>query len=320
MGLVIDEVLRAALDRSSESAEVDFKSSFDVGAPGEWLALLKDLAAMANSGGGIILFGLDDGGQPSHTDVSQLLGVDPADLTNKIYKYTGSHFHAFEIIECEKCASQIVAMLIGDTKIPVVFTRVGTFEPMPGQQKTIFSVGTVYFRHGAKSEPGNSEDLRQFVERRLEEVKKFWMEGITKVVEAPTGSRIAIVPPESQPSHPAGVLPLQFTSDPSAPAYYAVPIDKTHPFRQKEVVVEVNSRLGQRKHITRHDILCIRRVHEVQKNIEFCYTQNYASPRYSPAFVDWIIGEFERDSAFFDKAKERFDALKHLSDSRPDMD
>jgi hypothetical protein len=49
----------------------------------------------------------------------------------------------------------------------------------------------------------------------------------------------------------------------------------------------------------------------VQKNINHCYTQNYASPRYSQAFVDWIVSQYEANNAFFEEAKAKFDALKH---------
>lgn len=310
MKLVDDQALRAALDRTSEVADVDFKGEFDVKSSGDWLGLLKDIAALSNAGGGIVLFGLNDYGQPTGKDVSSLLEVDPADLTNRIHKYTSSHFHQFEFVECQKGEAQIVALFVGVSKTPIVFTRVGTFEPTPGQQKTLFSVGTVYFRHGAKSEPGTSDDLRQFIDRQLDEIKKSWLDGISKVVEAPPGARIAIVAPGAQSAIAGGALPLRLTDDPAAPAYYAVPIDTTHPYRQKEVVKEVNAKLAERRSITTHDILCIRRAHEIQKEIKFCYTQNFASPRYSPAFVDWIVAEYGKDNAFFDKAKQRYDALK----------
>ena len=103
----------------------------------------------------------------------------------------------------------------------------------------------------------------------------------------------------------------RITDDKSAPAYYAVPIDTTHPYRQKEVVREINARLAGKRTITSHNILGIRWVHEVRKNLTFCYTQNYASPRYSQGFVDWIEKQYASDQEFFDKTKKRFDELKH---------
>jgi hypothetical protein len=310
MFAMIEESLQEALERKSESAEVDFKSSFDINSNGDWLSLLKDIAAFANSGGGIVLFGLDDDGQPAGKDVTGLLSVDPADVVNRIHKYTNSHFHEFEFAECRKGDSRIVGLKIGEGRTPIVFTRVGTYEPVPGQQKSVFSVGTMYFRHGAKSEPGTSDDLSQYIDRKLNVIKKSWLEGISRVVEAPPGSRIAIISPDAQPANPGGALPLRITDDPAAPAYYAVPIDTTHPFRQKEIVIEVNARIGQKRRITSHDILCIRRVHAIQKDIKLCYTQNYASPRYSRAFIDWIVAQYDADSEFFEKTKREFDAAK----------
>jgi hypothetical protein len=46
-----DELLAAALSKTSESADVDFKSMFDAEALRDWLELIKDIAAFANSGG-----------------------------------------------------------------------------------------------------------------------------------------------------------------------------------------------------------------------------------------------------------------------------
>jgi Putative DNA-binding domain/EC042_2821-lke REase len=307
--------LAAALVRTNECADVDFKTSFDVNAPRDWLEIIKDIAAMANSGGGFLLVGMNDDASPSGNDVTGLLSVDPADLANRIHKYTTQNFTGVELIKCEKSGHEICAVSINAIRVPLVFTRVGEFELQDAKKKTVFAMGTVYFRHGAKSEPGTSEDLRLFLEREIERVKESWLGGIAKVVEAPVGSRFAVLPPAETPSVTAGALPMQLTNDPTAPAYYAVPIDKTHPYRQKEVVREVNRRLAGTKTINAHDILCIRRAYSVQRDVSFCYTQNYATPRYSDKFVDWIGDQFLADASFFDTTKIKFDELKAASSS-----
>lgn len=252
--------LTDALARTTECADVDFKESFDPANSGEWLEIIKDVVAMANTGGGTILIGVSNDGSLSGKDVSAATSIDPADLTNKIHKYTEVHFHAFQMVACQKNDANICALLVGHSSIPIVFTKVGTYEAAPGKQKTVFSAGTVYFRHGAKSEPGASDDLRQFLTREIELTRRSWMDGIAKIVEAPTGSTVAILPPEDQRQVPSGAMPLRLVDSADAPAYYAVPIDTTHPFRQKEVVREVNARLNGRKAITSHNIVCIRRV------------------------------------------------------------
>lgn len=298
------------LEMNYESANLEFKASFDPNRPGDWLEIIKDIVAMANSGGGMILLGVKDDGAPSGADVSAAVGLDLADVTNRIYKYTNNQFHGLEISGCRRSGAEICAISVRASRIPMVFTKVGAYEYEPGKQKTAFSQGTVYFRHGAKSEPCNSEDLREFVEREVEAVRHTWMDGIAKIIEAPTGSRIAVLPPEALSVSPAGALAMRLTNDQNAHPYYAVPIDSTHPFRQKEVVQEVNALLAGRRSINARDILCIRRVHNIQKDIELCYTQNYASPRYSQAFVDWIVKQYELDAHFFEKAKTRYDQAR----------
>lgn len=308
--MAVDEELLLALGRTTETDAVDFKSAFDPSANRDWLDLIKDIAAFANSGGGYILVGLNDDGTPSGGDVSALLSVDAADVANRLHKYFGQHFSGVEFIETQKESCEICAIKIPPARIPIVFARVGEIELSEGKKKTIFALGTVYFRHGTKSEPGTTDDLRRFLERELEITRKSWLDGIAKVVEAPAGSRFAVLPPEDAPTGPAGSLPMQLTSDPDAPAYYAVPLDKTHPYRQKELVKEVNMRLAGKRTINMHDVICIRRVYEVQKQISFCYTQNFASPRYSQQFADWIVAQHEINSAFFEETRAQYDKVK----------
>jgi hypothetical protein len=76
-------------------------------------------------------------------------------------------------------------------------------------------------------------------------------------------------------------------------------------------VREVNAKLAGKKVINAHDILCIRRVYSVQKDIEFCYIQNYATPRNSQVFIDRMVEKYEEDESFFNKTKRQFDQLKH---------
>ena len=67
--------LEEALSRTTETTNVDFKSSFDPGATRDWLELIKDIVSFANSGGGHILVGLDDDGVPSGNSVDALLAT-----------------------------------------------------------------------------------------------------------------------------------------------------------------------------------------------------------------------------------------------------
>lgn len=206
--------LEAALQASQESETLDFKESLDVESKGEWLELIKDLIAMANSGGGIILVGLLDNGKPSGSDIAPMLVIDPADLTNKIFAYTGQHFSELRISATSKEDSRVAAIEVGCVAVPVVFNKVGNYQSQNQKPKSAFSAGCVYFRHGAKSEPCTSEDLRKFLQREVEAVKQFWLGGIRKVVEAPDHSQILVFPPSTQVNAENSFRP---TDNPDAP-------------------------------------------------------------------------------------------------------
>jgi predicted HTH transcriptional regulator len=76
--------LAKLLKSSRESKHVEFKEGFDPAVNGEWCELLKDLVAIANSGGGVILFGIKNTGVASEWDPTQLLEFDPAKIVDKI--------------------------------------------------------------------------------------------------------------------------------------------------------------------------------------------------------------------------------------------
>jgi hypothetical protein len=301
-----DELDRA-LRLGSEAADLDFKSMFNPSDKGEFLEIIKDIVAMANSGGGIILFGVHNDGQPSAADLRGLASFDPAKISDAIYKYTDCQFGGFELCESVKRGHTVWAIGIGPTEIPIVFSQTGNYAESSGKQRNSFLGGTVYFRHGAKSEPGNSEDLRIFIDNRLQSVRSEWLSGIAKVVEAPAGSVIQVVPPTDQP--------VRLTMDPKAASLPVGSVDVGWPYRQKEVLAEVNKSLSGRKSVNANHVLSVRRAHDVEANGVFCYTQRHVSPKYSQAFVDWIIAQYHADSEFFEKAKVIADHRRSKSPS-----
>jgi Schlafen, AlbA_2 len=302
--------LTEAIQAACETPRVDFKRSFDTTSQAEWIELVKDLVSIANSGGGTICVGLDDNGSHAGIDLTPLNSIDPAELTDKIARYTDIQFSDFRIAKSQAAGGPIVCIEIGPARIPMVFTRPGTYQVDGNRQKTAFGNGTLYFRHGAKSEPADSHDLRQSFERLTEQTREAWLSGIRKVVEAPPGAEITIVANGHGTATIPGTGPVQLTNDPAAPLVRQLSVDDTHPYRQKELVKAVNRRLDGARTVTPFDIVCIRRVHESQKNATFCYTLNFTSPQYSDAFVEWILGQYAADPEFFDKTRAAYYVAK----------
>jgi hypothetical protein len=116
-----------------ESKHVEFKQGFDNSARG-WCELIKDLAAIAKSGGGIIVFGLNNLGVPTDESVEAIASIDPADVANKVSKYTGLVDFEFEIRTLEKKGRRLIAFVIQPVSIPLVFEKPGTYDIGGGEQ------------------------------------------------------------------------------------------------------------------------------------------------------------------------------------------
>ncbi|MGI5818235.1 MAG: helix-turn-helix domain-containing protein [Armatimonadota bacterium] len=190
-----------------ESAELDFKESFDPGETGDWCELIKDIVAMANSGGGTIVVGVCDDGTPSQADVTPLLTVDPAQVTDKLSKYTST-----QVIQCgirpdTMGGFDLAVLRVAEVHVPVPFTSPGEYPSSnPKKPKRAFAEGTVYFRHGAKSEPALPEDLRSFAERILKQQRHEILQNLQTIVHAPAGAKLQLAGPDDEADISARVL------------------------------------------------------------------------------------------------------------------
>jgi hypothetical protein len=307
MSALVDKALRA----KRESKSVDFKRSFDPESNGEWCELVKDIVALANSGGGAIVVGLDNSGVPSNNDVSAVLDLDHAKYVDKIRKYTGCDFSELEVHEAKKDESTVAVIEVAAVKVPMVFQEVGSYEVAPGKQKTAFSKGTVYFRHGAKSEPGTTEDIRSVIERQLEVIRGEWLDGVRKVVTAPQGSAVTVFTGEVKESSSPDAAPIRLVDDPNAPGYRLIDHDTTYPHRQTELLDVVNGMLPEGIDINTHDILAVRRVHDIDGDARYCHRPKFGSPQYSDDFAKWVVDRHKQNNNFFAEAREKYYEQTH---------
>lgn len=298
----MQNLIDKALVLTSETQDIEFKSEFNTSDNEAWIEIIKDIVAIANSGGGLIIIGLDDTGTPVEIDVTAVLTLDPATITNKLYKYTSQQIGGIRVQSCIKSGHQLAAILIDAVSIPIVFEKPGNYSIGGGKQKTAFSSGTVYFRHGAKSEPGSSNDLRKAIERRIDELRESWLGNIRSVIEAPIGSHFIAVSPAMSLSG----IPVRLTSDPNAVTVAQLDSDNTHPYRSKELCQVVNSQLPAEVDFNSHDAVCIKSVYEIEKNPDFCHRPKYGWPQYSPEYVRWILDQYIGNSAFFAETRQKY--------------
>lgn len=301
------KIIERAKTGLRESKNLDFKSSFNIHEASDWCEIIKDIVAISNSGGGAIVFGLNNDGSSTHTNNSHLLDIDPADITNKIEKYTGYNFSDFELLDIERNGVKEVALIILGCPIPMVFKSPGTYAVSGGKQKTAFSQGTLYFRHGAKSEPANMDDIREWRDREIEKVREELLGGIRQVVEAPQGYVVQVAPREI--SLDENTVKAKITNSPDAMPLRPQDTEHIWPHKQKELLIKINSQLPNGVKINGHDVLCLRREHDItpEKYPGFIFKAHRdSSPQYSDSFIDWILEGYLKDNHFFEKARGNY--------------
>jgi len=139
----MSDITEKALRATRESRHIEFKRGFDAASPGEWCEIIKDIVALANSGGGVLVFGLDSSGNPTGESVAGIAQEDPANILGKVSKYIETPSFEIESVEAEKRGQALHALIMSGTAIPHVFQKPGTYDVGGGKQKTAFGVGTI---------------------------------------------------------------------------------------------------------------------------------------------------------------------------------
>ena len=288
--------LNRAAEAKRSSKRVELVERFDPQEPGLWLELVRDVAALANSGGGVVVLSGD---------------VEEEQLHEELARYAEPEFEAFELHDITRAGREATAIVVeGVANTPLVFTRTGRYRSVDGDEHVAFARGGLYFRHGAKSEPATGADVRDFIKRQLDATRSQWLANIRQVMHAPDGAEVAVIETAERDDEGRPTL-IRLTTDPHAPLYGQVDPDRSHPYRQKEVIREVNLRL-RGDSVNAFDVLSVRRVHTITEETrpEFVHVPKFGSPQYSDAFVDWLVSEHEREPDFFARAKAKYLAMR----------
>ena len=297
MAVNTDKLLQRAAKAQRESKRVAFAERFDPGLEGDWIELVTDLVALANSGGGVVV--------AAEPDLAR------EEIRERVSRYAAPEFDGFDVHPVVRDGETLAAIVVDHVAgVPLVFSQQGTYVDRDGKERVAFTRGGLYFRHGAKSETATGEDIRNFIKRQLDATRQQWLGNIRAVMHAPGGAEIAVIETAERDEEGRPTL-IRLTTDPTAPLYGQIDPDLSHPYRQKEVVREVNARLDGRS-VNAFDVLSVRRIHEISEETrpEFVHVPKFGSPQYSDAFVDWLVEQDERDPQFFARAKARYVATR----------
>ncbi len=296
------------LDAKRSSKSLALVPSFDAAAPGDWCELVRDVVALANSGGGTIVI-------PAAGDLSASLHANDdepsthmtARLTEAVARYTGIMFDGLHVETVEHDGRYALAIGVAPVPMPLVFERAGAYTDRSGIQRAAFNAGSIYVRHGSRSEPARSAEVARIIERHLRHARREWMAAVRNVVGGRGVGGTNVVQ-----SDRVGATPIRITADPDAPEYRLVDPDVTHPWRQKELLAELNAQLAPADHINSFDMLAVRRLFDVDDNAQFVHRSKFATTQYAPAFLTWLLDQHGKVADFFRKARDEYKKRRNV--------
>jgi len=269
--LSLDEALAA----TRQSSRLAFAPNPEAGQ--DWQNLIRDIVAIANTTGGVVLVGVDHKGKPIRTQESTL---NAQDLSSRMQAFTGTDFQDFRI---QQTHNNSTAIIIGHSPTPLV------------EKET----GVVYMRRGGKTKPAETKDLQRATEKLLKQMRRELISLVREITSAAQrGTTLEIHHIEQT----ASGATVRVTHDPDAPQIRISNPDTFWPYRQKEVVELVNQALPANKQVRPYEIMCVRKVHNTDQLEEFTLKQSHASNKYSDQFVKWLIEQYRKDKDFFDRA------------------
>lgn len=157
-----------------EGPELDFKSKWSpcgAGAKHAWTEIVRDLVGMANTDGGILVFGCDSVGKPLATKLRDIKRVDQAEIVNKIFSYTRENVGEIYVVEVVRNGVPRTAWIIVRSKRLIVFQRDAEEDSnRPSRRRQPFRRGQVFVRHGSKTETADAADLDARINLRAKEL------------------------------------------------------------------------------------------------------------------------------------------------------
>jgi hypothetical protein len=159
--------------------------------------------------------------------------------------------------------------------------------------------------------------MQEFIGRAMRRVRAEWLRGIRRVMSQPADDSArgnSSSPPRTNDR--TNLQPVRIVTDPDAPALQPQDVDRLYPWRQKDLVRELNARLGRRL-LNSYDIQAVRRQNHLDDRPDFVFHLEGTGRRYSPAVAEWILEQNRRDPEFFRHARAADQETLRLRRQRP---
>jgi hypothetical protein len=186
----------ARVGSQMESTLVELKAQFNDDSEA-WLNLARQLIAFGNSGGGIILFGLDSKNERVGLAASLTSKFDPANITQKLQRHAPKVVVPTGYVEVVQYRKRYGVLLIAQTQSLSVFDKVGNVQVGAGRQKALFQQGVVYVRAEGTTREARQSDLDQLINDRVHDGVSAFLARIERVASLPPSSELLVRSPGS---------------------------------------------------------------------------------------------------------------------------
>ena len=205
-----------------ECIHFELKREFATG-PRAWAELCRDIVAFANTGGGVVLFGVDDDGTRRGLATSLLSVLDPAKVTDQLRRKAASATISTAYLEETYYRKRYGALIIQPLDVPLVFDTEWGYNTTGGKHRIIIKPGLLYVRTPGKSARAQQGDIRELWQRSVNLAAEKVLARIERVASLPLDSELIITDPENPDSGHLLVdqgegRPVRIVSDPATAA------------------------------------------------------------------------------------------------------
>ncbi len=174
-------------DRRTELEAVEFKSRFE--GPKRWLQFLVEAVALANSGGGLVIFGVGDRGDRLGADPALIEELDNAKINDQLRKHSPQATLTCTAQAVEFDSKTFVVVGVAHRGEIVVFDREGKVDG----GRPVFRPGVIYVRRPAQKAPATHVEVDRLIRRLAQAQASELLASVGRVVDPSSDEELVAV-------------------------------------------------------------------------------------------------------------------------------
>lgn len=193
-----------------EGKNQDYKLLFDTSDERAKVKLVKIVVAIANAGGGRIVFGRDETNKPG-VEENVTTALDSARFADFVETYIKpAPINIAHDSQKLDNGNYLHSIIVSAAQYPIVMSRQGNWKGMGKNDNPLFAIGDIWTRHSSKTEKVKYEDIRIWLEEARRKGREGILDQIQMVSKLPEGMEIGTVTKSGEPlTSPIGLLEYQ---------------------------------------------------------------------------------------------------------------